>query len=457
MLKRILVAAGLLPLFALVVVRCGSNGAGASFKFSGKLASLSVRSEAAGEQRVTKTVTHVMAVNPESSNPERKLSAVSADGSFTIDVSAGRPWVLVFVDQNQTGKDMIVGLVKMGSLDTLPARTTDGSADLGTTTLDGTAGTATPGASLAAVLTALGITSSEADVIGAIDNVAARYANPDIDGNGVIDLLESKSFQLDFHMRWDHKTPDGSTRYKITDMADAFLPSNSTIRYTLGSAYAQWKKAFDTGTYVSSGTLQSGVTITFPVGNVAGGPISYEQNDYGDMTGFGPSYSSNDMPGSAGTAARYVYGFNGKTLTFTNVVTYPNAELNNNTGRLMPFVKFTTSSGAITSLDYQWMKLGAGGWQNATVDEVALVVGASGGYASLCKGPRANGKCFGLIIPATAASGSVAWTYANLQGPALTAGEFSGLAPSNLCNFGLSYDDKLGMRIFDGFDDPPGC
>lgn len=457
-MKRLFLLASALPLVAFVLVRCGGSDAGAAnFQFSGKLASLTVNARSARGLRVTKTVTHVMAVNPESSNPERKLTEVAADGSFSIDVTAGRPWVLVFVDRNLTGKDMMVGLVRLGALDTLPARTTDGAADLGTTTIDGPTGTATPGASLATVLASLGITTSEAAVIGALDDVAARYANPDIDGNGVIDLLESKSFQLDFHMRWDHKDAGNTARYRITDMADAFLPNDSTIRYTLGSAYAQWPTSFDTGTYVTSGALTSGVTMTFPVGDVAGGPAQYNQNDYDTMTGFGPSYSTNDMPGSAGTAAHYVYGFNGKTLTFTNVVTYSNATLNDNTNRLMPFVRFTTTGGVISSLDYKWMKLGASGWVDAALNEVTLVVGASGGYASLCKGPRADGKCFGLVIPATAVSGSIPWTYANLQGPQLTEGEFSGLAPGDLCHFGLSYDDKLGMRIFDGFDDPPGC
>lgn len=181
------------------------------------------------------------------------------------------------------------------------------------------------------------------------------------------------------------------------------------------------------------------------------------------MNQFGPDWSTTEMAGSAGTPATYVYTFNGKTLTFTNVVTYPLATLNNNTNRIMPFIKFVpTVSGCasacnIASVDYKWMKLTSGGWVDATLDEVGLVVNDDGAYVSLYIDNSSSTRV-GFKIPPTSLSGSLAWnTSAMSEATGVTNASLASMTTNSLCHLGLSYDDKLGMRIFDSFEDGAMC
>ena len=455
--RLVIVPMLLLLAWAIVSTGCGGtkdSGVAANFKFQGKLASTSVR--IAGESRA-KTVTHVMAVNPTSANPDRRLATVATDGTFSINVVGNRPWVLVFIDSSKTGAAMIVGLLKMSTLDALPARLTDGSTDLGTTSIDGTTAVATPGASLATVLAALGVTQSEADVMGAIDDIAARYANPDIDANGVIDVSESKTFALDFHMRFDMKKSGGAAM-TVDDVVAAFPADSMTISYSLGSAYGIWPTSFHSGTYVTRGTLVSGnsLTITPP----SGAPGSYSALAYGTSTGFGGDWSTTEMGGSTGGMASFAYAFGSRTLTFTNVLTYTLAQLGNNANRIMPFFRFVpTVSGCtagcqVSSVEYKWMKNSATGWVAAMLVEVGLVVNDDGGFLSIYKGAQAGGRKVEIKIPPTALTGSFTWSTAGLyRVESLTAAELAALTTDQLCHVGLSYDDKLGMRIFGNIGD----
>ena len=75
----------------------------------------------------------------------------------------------------------------------------------------------------------MGITAETAAALGSVDDLAARYANPDIDGNGTIDLLEDKKFGLDFHMRWNHE--QGGVQMTIEQLIGNFPADDSTIEY----------------------------------------------------------------------------------------------------------------------------------------------------------------------------------------------------------------------------------
>src|SRR5262245_61669545 len=127
-----------------------------------------------------------MAVNPEGANPTRVVSP--SDGTnFQLDVKGSRGRGLVFLDSGRTGPAMITGIVKANTLDSLAPLKAEGEANLGTMTI--ASGSASMSISYDALLAALNLTSAGADFLGAIDDMSLRYANPDIDGNGVIDEL----------------------------------------------------------------------------------------------------------------------------------------------------------------------------------------------------------------------------------------------------------------------------
>src|ERR1043166_9118597 len=153
------------------------------------------QSDAAG-----RTITHVMAVDPESASPHRSLSTVGSDGSFTLVIETGRPYVLVFVDATAKGTDMVVAVFRARTLDTLSPQVA-GHLEMGDVTVDPMTHTATAGIGYDDLLAQLGLSAAAAEYLGSIDDLSLRYANPDIDGDGVIDQEQDRRYQLDFHVR----------------------------------------------------------------------------------------------------------------------------------------------------------------------------------------------------------------------------------------------------------------
>jgi hypothetical protein len=105
----------------------------------------------------------------------------------------------------------------------------------------------------------------------------------------------------------------------------------------------------------------------------------------------------------------------------------------------MTFIRLNTGDGAITSVEYRWMKrASAEAWIPCTSEELDLVVGDRGGFLSVARGSSANRV--EVVIPRQPA-GTVPWA-----GPVMT--------PAEICAMGLSYDDKLGLRLFVGGVEP---
>lgn len=396
-------------------------------------------------------VTHVMAVNPQSASPQRTIAAVGADGSFQLSIATGVPYVLVFVDNTAVGADMAVAVFRAGTLDTLSPQLAD-HLSLGDVTVDAATGTASPGISYDQLVTELGLTASAAEYLGSIDDLSLRYANPDIDGDGVIDLTQSHNYALDFHVRSTmHIGADNGPSVTVSDLTDQFLadsgPQVATPVFNLTSAYVLYPATLDATQYVSQSApptvLQNGAAFsaTQTSGAVAA-PTSFSSLGFGDTRGWGADYDYTssptlELPGSGGSPAtlRYTLGAIGRTLTFSNIVTRTRASLTES-GTLAIFLRLVTSGGAFKSIDYKWMKrASAATWVPATADEIAVAIGSSGGYLSVHRAPSWSNE-FGTAIPPQP-SGSIPWTWA-------------ATGPGDVCALAVSYDDKLGLRHFIG-------
>src|SRR5580765_293993 len=103
--------------WSMVLVLGGCGMSGQDFTVSGRVAGMTAsrRTDAAPERQIT----HVMAVDPETASPHRSIAQVGGDGSFTLTVEAGRPYVFVLVDSTAIGADMAVAIVRAQTLDTL--------------------------------------------------------------------------------------------------------------------------------------------------------------------------------------------------------------------------------------------------------------------------------------------------------------------------------------------------
>jgi hypothetical protein len=453
----------------------GGSNAG-TFKLTGKVQQLQqfpaapTDDDAVGTvQLAPKIVTHVLAVNPSSQNLARVVSPVGADGAFTLALEPGHPWVLVFVDSSRVGADMIAGIFKASTLDTV-APTMAGTGDLGMVAVMPD-GTAAAGIAYNDLLLALHLSSDDADLLGASDDVCLRYVNPDIDGDGVIDQMQpGHGFLLDFHVHFGMRVgmPTGPTGASATidDILGNFLPSTTPITYGGVGIYVTQPAAFspvdastawatfdEPITYYPGGSNPSARTA--PAGDrIPGSDLMLSGG--GDARSEGISAAAGaDMP--QGT---YAFGVGTHTLTFTNVRTHSDAQLTAAVNFIMPFIRLVpsdatcTSSCAIAAIDFQWMKRDAGNWVPATASELSLIVGESGGYISIVKSFDNGMQRFGFTIPVELPSGRIAWTSAGMDGA--TAADLAATTSEQICHLGLSYDDKLGMRMFGSIGNAPG-
>lgn len=448
------------PILVSILGGCGLIGGGPDFTISGRVLPQATARTNVVAAAGPRTITHVMAVNPETASPQRTIAPVAADGSFELQVEAGKPYVFVFVDDTAVGADMAVAMFRANTLDTISPQLA-GHLDLGDVKVDPSMQVATPGISYDDLIASLGLDAASAEYLGSVDDLSLRYANPDIDGNGVIDLDEDHQFALDFHVRANlrHGSATGAN-VTIADITDQFLATDgddvATPVYNLTSAYVEYPASFDGTDYVAmstngpGGSLQHGgaFAATLSDGTPAMSNTSFSGLGFGDTRGWGADYDLEhtpglELPGSGGMPATLAYtlGMTGTTLTFTNVVTRTRASLTDD-GTLAIFIRLVTADGNVASIDYQWMKRAASAWIPATAGEIAVTIGSDGGYVSVHRLPSWQNES-GLQIPAQP-TGSVAWTDAAIR-------------PDDICGLAVSFDDKLGLRHFiGGADANPG-
>ncbi len=464
---------------ALALSACDGKGGGnadpvVGFRISGDLSSNTVPGFAAD-----KLVTHVMAVNPSSANARRVLAEVASDGSFELYVDPGRPWVLVFLDETLVGADMIAGVFRAETLDSLaPVTEGDaeeeevvGEADLGE--MDVAGGEATMGISYDDLLEQLGIDEATASLLGEIDDLCLRYINPDIDGDGELDVdEEDHHFMMDFHVQYSMSS--NGNPVDVSDIVGNFLDVSTTgMTYGGTGIYVAFPQSFYAGTIddlEADGSLtmseeahysyqtQSGPSgvVTAPAGTaVVGTGLIF--NNFGNFWSFGIlAVVGFDMP-----QGEYVFGLGDQgDLTFTQVATRTDADLQSAANFLMPFIKFNkdepgcTSDCTLASIDYKWMKKSDSGWVDATLEEVTIIVGDQGGFISIVPTNDNGPDNVSYVVPIDAVSGTLEWS--DPYHTTLSDSEVDALTTEEICHLGLSYDDKLGMRIFSGILNAPG-
>lgn len=463
-----------LAICALGVSACSSSSNSSNpstdtnYTVSGKLSSLSASSKVVKNgvsSLASKTITHVMAMSPQTSSPERYIGEVGADGSFNLGIRTHAPYIFVFIDSSKVGEDMIVGIFNPGSagLDTLLPLIDGGSTSLGTVSVDGTSQEATMSTTFADFLSALGIDSTTAATVGAVDDLSLRAANPDIDSNGVIDALEGKSMWLDFHVRSMMNCSSGCSGGRMS--YDAFNGSYLTdaagfaLEPAGTSIYAIHDTSIDStpmGNYITGGstTLNGGAgwaATSMPGGNAnINAHSSFSYTTFGEYRQWGPDFnlgtSGIELPGYD-EPVKLVWTLAGsKSMTYTHVRTRAKSGL----FALVPDFKINVDSNdLITSIDYRWMKWDGSAWEQATAqevqllvaDETAAIVFSTVKTASVEEGLR-------VMLPTNTASGTIAWNATSVERTSGVTANVTTMKLDDFCGGGSSYDDKLGLRIF---------
>ena len=239
----------------------------------------------------------------------------------------------------------------------------------------------------------------------------------------------------------------------MNDMIDSYFDdSSTTVDYQNTGIYVAYLNSFsseDTGsvTFVDSTvTTEEGGAIP---ANTATSDIT--TNNFSDYKGFGVNIAnSSELP-----EGQIVFTFGDKALTFSDVATPSLSDLNTSSERIFPFVKFNksdsscTSSCTLSGISYKWMKKTDAGWTAATLEELDLIV--SDGRI----GFRVNGdenKVISFTFSKLILEETLTWNTSNANLEGATESEFNNLTTDQICHIGLSYDDQLGMRIFENID-----
>ena len=433
-------------------VGCSQGGDGSDFTISGHVSSTPAMARKKGARApLQRNVTHVMAVASSSAHAERTIVPVNSDGSFSLKVTPGQPYVVVFVDDTAVGADMVVAIYRNDTFHTI-APQAPGETDIGDVSMDPSAQTATASIDYNTLLTDLGLSAAGAEYLGSIDNLSLRYANPDIDADGVIDMLQNHYYGIDFDVRFSTLRGVGGPAMKISDMTDKFFDltgDNAAIaQLALTSIYVEYPTSLDSTVYVDRNMSPATQVMNggaYSAMEADGAPAMANSSFSGymepDTAKWGADYDEADnaqieLPGSSGTPATLAYtlGAINTTLTFDNVVTQTRAQLTGD-GMLATFVKLDTTAGVITGVDYEWMKQSAGTWVLATDEEIALTVGEGGAVGSLNHMPLTDAQDM-LTLPAQP-SGHLAWTGSVLH-------------PDDICGMAINFTDKLGMSHYTG-------
>ena len=114
---------------------------------------------------------------------------------------------------------------------------------VGDVMLDPGTQTASLGISYDDLLSGLGLSAAAAEYLGSVDDLSLRYANPDIDGDGKIDLEQDRRYGLDFHVRSNLRLGSSAGRnLTVADLTDQFAaesgPSVATVVGVVAGLYA---------------------------------------------------------------------------------------------------------------------------------------------------------------------------------------------------------------------------
>jgi len=376
--------------------------------------------------------THVVASTAGHIATPSVAATVAANGSFDLPLAPGYAWSISFVDSQQVGSSMVIGSLAADGVDAfLPAE--PGSVDLGNVTFGDRAHASTSTADLVA---ALGMTTAAA----ATDNLATRYANPDVDNDGVIDALEvGHDYRLDFLAKAELTagghvaTIDDMVRgmpyiglaYIQTGIVVSLPPLRDAVDHRLDGAIM----AFDAPYY---GTSHGPTTPVSPAGTAIVAP----ELEVGTVEGR-PSLGAFARGGFDLPNGDYTVALHDQVLTFSSVEPPHANELQNDVivpvTQLVPTAPGCVADCSIASLHTEWMRHTSGGWNKAA----ALTHGAHVDFV------RMDGSTLSTDLPATTTS-DVAW---QAMTTTMTPAQMAAMTTSQLRYVQLTYTDEVGMQV----------
>ncbi len=395
-------------------------------------------------------VTHIVATNPATS--ERLVIDMKSDnrpdGEFEIALPTGSSWIVAMADANKRGADMRVATLQTAGIDAFMSKT-GGTIDFGSVHFsDGFAHGTNDWPELE---DALGVDEATIKQMAQSDDLALRYSNPDVDGDGEIDALQQRAYRLDFG--GTYRMQRDGRELTISDLVTGIR--NASVHYVGTSITASVPRAMNMD--VQSGT----VTFQNPFYGTALGPatpmvpagvaIGQPHVKFGELAG-DPMIGVVANPTREAPHGTYKFGFDQGTLTFTDVHAPSAASLMAATGYTVPFLQIRAAQPAcvvdcdISGVDITWMKLTSDGWTQADAPLDAKLDFVA----------RMNGKNTYLTTSFVDGQTSIQWQDMPVTNTGLLRNELSYISTGELCYVAVTYASELGVKLTSQVQNP-GC
>ncbi len=301
------------------------------------------------------TVSNIVAVSSDGTF----ATATTSGSDFSLNLDKGKPYIIGLLNGTS-----IVGLYKTDAttgMHSFPINLNSTDINLGTVSLSGSE--AQGSITSSALLQDLGLSQAIATAYGIMDIAMTRLSNVDIDGNGVIDHQENKSYSLGLDYEFN-----GSSSFSAIQGA---WSDHTAITYK-GYEYYFWANPDMPSASWPSAALHTPATVNgsndqTPCWNVA------------DTSGRNLNFFCGGSATTPATppAGTYTVTVGSTVFTFQNV----NSQTidSNLYNMYMPQIRLTMANGNITNIEWQWWKkLNDGSWVQPSDAELSTVFGNAG-------------------------------------------------------------------------------
>ena len=356
--------------FQMVQSGCGQQGSSptpssTNYTVSGKVGTVT---SAGLSAFAVNTVTHIVAI---SADNDKYLADLNADGTFSIKINKGTPYALGFY--NKTGSTItLLGYLQQKdvSWESLPIMNPSvDTTNLGTVEINASL-EALPTLDITTLISQMNmVDTATAQYYGTLDDQMAMFTNMDVDGNGVFDFQESKSYLFQNYISM------GTTTGEIPKMLNGYY--NDTYAPTPSNYHLVLSCMGD------SQTIGTNATFTFPSPVTSANAVVTSTTTVTiESTGGGEGWTCyskiNNCPiisPEVAPAGTYTVVVGTKTYTFRNFKATSVLKVGSNNGLIYPvFSLVTNEAGYITTVNYKWKKLVNGTITTPTATEIKAAV-----------------------------------------------------------------------------------
>lgn len=391
---RFFCSATLLSVFILTVAGCGSSGSGGGSSGGG-----STGSTVAVNGTVDSSITLASSQSPSgifskifpglayasggslvdnivATNGQNFIKATLSGNAFSLSLPINSDYIIILLHGTS-----VVGIMQANpttGMYSIPLTSSSTNVDVGTVSVSGTTNTGAPLAtgttSSSSLLSSIGISSPISSALGIYDVAMQQSSSMDVDGNGVLDFLENRTYHINVDYEFN-ETRNG-TFAAIQGGATSDYTSAGYLGYeyyvSLRNPYPSFSSLNWSGAMMASPvtiTTASDSTEYTQCYNSSSGSDQEELNFYcrttNAVTPVTPPTGTYKITVPLTSGGNQVFTFNNVTSQTISSSLY---------NIYVPAVSITYSGGNITNITWQWWKRTPSGWVQPSTQELSTVM-----------------------------------------------------------------------------------